>query len=119
MNKTNRQIFLENMGLPSIDPNALEIIKARGIYLYTDNGDVYIDLVSGVSVSNVGHLNPKVVKALKKQAGEYMHLMVYGKYIQSPQVKFAKLLTDNLPDKLNSVFYVNSGSEAIEGALGV
>ncbi len=117
MNKTNRQIFLENMGLPSIDPNALEIIKARGIYLYTDNGDVYIDLVSGVSVSNVGHLNPKVVKALKKQAGEYMHLMVYGKYIQSPQVKFAKLLTDNLPDKLNSVFYVNSGSEAIEGAL--
>jgi len=117
MHLTNREIFFRHLGLPSVDNKALEVVKAKGIYLYTDKNERYIDLVSGVSVSNVGHLHPKVVEAVKNQLVDYMHLMVYGKYIQSPQVRFAKLLTDNLPSALDSVFYVNSGSEAIEGAL--
>ena len=117
MQLTNRQLFLQHLAVPSIDSQALEVVKASGIYLYTDKGEKYIDLVSGVSVSNVGHLHPKVVEAVKEQLENYMHLMVYGKYIQSPQVKLASLMAENLPSKLSSVFFVNSGSEAIEGAL--
>jgi acetylornithine/succinyldiaminopimelate/putrescine aminotransferase len=117
MHLTNRQLFLQHVALPAVDPEPLEVVKANGIYLYTDTGDRYIDLVSGVSVSNVGHLHPKVIKAVKAQLDDYMHLMVYGKYIQSPQVKLAALMAENLPAGLNSVFFVNSGSEAIEGAL--
>ncbi len=117
MQLTNRQLFLQHVALPSIDPEALEVVKAKGIYLYTDTDEKYIDLVSGVSVSNVGHLHPKVVEAVKEQLENYMHLMVYGKYIQSPQVKLAALMAGNLPQSLDSIFFVNSGSEAIEGAL--
>lgn len=117
MQLTNRQLFLQHLALPSVDSEALEVVKAKGIYLYTDTGERYIDLVSGVSVSNVGHLHPKVVDAAKAQLDSYMHLMVYGKYIQSPQVKLAGLMAENLPSNLTSVFLVNSGSEAIEGAL--
>ncbi len=117
MQLTNRQLFLQHMALPSVEPNALEVVKAKGIYLFTDKGEKYIDLVSGVSVSNVGHLHPKVVEAVKAQLDDYMHLMVYGKYIQSPQVKMAGLMAKYLPKTLDSVFFVNSGSEAIEGAL--
>lgn len=114
---TNRQLFLEHVALPSSGEHAIEVVKADGIYLYDDKGNQFIDLVSGVSVSNLGHGHPKVIKAVKNQAETYMHLMVYGKYIQSPQVKLAAKLAINLPDKLDSVFFVNSGSEAIEGAL--
>ncbi len=114
---TQRQVFFQHVGQTSQNPIALEIVKAEGIYMYDTEGKKYIDLVSGVSVNNVGHRHPKVVNAIKKQLDAYMHLMVYGEYIQSPQVKYAKLLTDNLPDKLNSVYFVNSGSEAIEGAM--
>jgi len=117
MQLTNRQLFLQYMALPSVDAHALEVVKAKGIYLYTDQNERYIDLVSGVSVSNVGHLHPEVVAAVKAQLDNYMHLMVYGKYIQSPQVKMAALMANNLPEQLHSVFFVNSGSEAIEGAL--
>jgi len=117
MQLTNRQLFLQHVALPSVDPEALEVVNAKGIYLFTDKGEKYIDLVSGVSVSNVGHLHPKVVKAVKEQVDKYMHLMVYGKYIQSPQVKLAALMAEHLPKQLSSVFFVNSGSEAIEGAL--
>ena len=117
MQLTNRQLFFQHLALPSIDLEALEVVKAKGIYLYTDKGEQYIDLVSGVSVSNVGHLHPKVVEAVNEQLKKYMHLMVYGKYIQSPQVKLAGLMAANLPESLNSIFFVNSGSEAIEGAL--
>ncbi|NPA67949.1 MAG: aspartate aminotransferase family protein [Chlorobi bacterium] len=114
---SQRQLFFRHVGQTSQAPMALEIEKAEGIYLYDVNGKKYIDLVSGVSVSNVGHRHPKVVKAIKEQLDKYMHLMVYGEYIQSPQVKFAKLLTDNLPESLDAVYYVNSGSEAVEGAM--
>ncbi len=117
MQLTNRQLFLQHVALPSVDPEALEVVRAKGIYLYTDTGEKYIDLVSGVSVSNVGHLHPEVVKAVREQLDNYMHLMVYGKYIQSPQVKLAALMAENLPESLSSVYFVNSGSEAIEGAL--
>ncbi len=117
MQLTNRQLFLQHVALPSVDPEALEVVNAKGIYLFTDKGEKYIDLVSGVSVSNVGHLHPKVVEAVKEQSDKYMHLMVYGKYIQSPQVKLAGLMAEHLPEQLSSVFFVNSGSEAIEGAL--
>lgn len=114
---SQRQLFFQHVGQTSKAPLALEIIKAEGIYMYDNKGKKYIDLVSGVSVNNVGHRHPKVVKAIKEQLDKYMHLMVYGEYIQSPQVKYASLLTKQLPDKLNSVYFVNSGSEAIEGAM--
>lgn len=98
-------------------PMDLEIVKARGIYLYDVHDKSYIDFISGISVSNVGHCHPYVVKAIQQQAETYMHLMVYGEYIQAPQIQLAKALTDILPPNLNSVFYTNSGTEATEGAL--
>jgi acetylornithine/succinyldiaminopimelate/putrescine aminotransferase len=114
---TNRQIFQAHLATPSVVHDPIEIVRAKGIYLYDNEGNEYIDLVSGVSVSNVGHLHPRVVEAVKNQLNDYMHLMVYGKFVQSPQVRLAELLTKQLPESLNSVFFVNSGSEAIEGAL--
>jgi acetylornithine/succinyldiaminopimelate/putrescine aminotransferase len=95
----------------------LEIERAEGIYLYDIQGKAYIDLVSGVSVSNVGHCHPIVVEAVKSQAEKYMHLMVYGEFIQQPQVNFAKAIIDLLPESFQSIYFVSSGSEAIEGAL--
>ena len=114
---TQRQLFIECIAQTSEAPLALEIERAEGIYMYDIYGKRYIDLISGVSVSNVGHCHPKVIEAVKQQLDKYMHLMVYGEYIQSPQVKYAQLLTEQLPESLNSVYFVNSGSEAIEGAL--
>ncbi|MFK5856353.1 MAG: aspartate aminotransferase family protein [Bacteroidota bacterium] len=117
MHLTNRQIFQQYLAIPAKVANPLEIVEAKGIYIISDTGKRYIDLVSGVSVSNVGHSNPVVIGAIKNQVDKYMHLMVYGKYIQTPQVSLAQKLVDNLPDKLNSVYFVNSGSEAVEGAI--
>ncbi|MCD4772116.1 MAG: aspartate aminotransferase family protein [Bacteroidales bacterium] len=114
---TQRQLFFQHLALPSAHPLALEIVKAEGIYLFDVNGKKYIDLVSGVSVSNVGHRNPIIIDAIKNQLDKYLHLMVYGKYIQTPQVELATKLSDFLPKNLNSTYFVNSGSEAIEGAL--
>lgn len=114
---TNRQIFFNHLAQTSETPLALEIEKASGLYLYDVSGIKYMDLISGISVSNVGHCHPKVIDAIKGQLDKYMYLMVYGEYIQSPQTQFAKALSDQLPDNLNSVYFVNSGSEAIEGAM--
>ncbi|HWZ21852.1 MAG TPA: aspartate aminotransferase family protein, partial [Cytophagaceae bacterium] len=114
---THRQLFLNSMAQTSDTPLMLEIEKAEGIYLYGKNGKKYIDLISGISVSNIGHRNPKVVEAIKDQLDKYMHLMVYGEYIQSPQVLLAKRLKATLPVRLNNVYFVNSGAEATEGAL--
>jgi len=114
---TDRQLFLQHLGQTSTTPMMLEIVRAEGIYLYGPNGNKYIDLISGVSVSNTGHTHPKVVAAVKNQVDSYMHLMVYGEFIQSPQVKYAKRLAEILPPQLNSCYFVNSGSEAVEGAL--
>ena len=114
---TNRQLFFQHLALPSSSPSGIEIEKAEGIYLYASNGKRYIDLVSGVCVSNLGHRHPAIVNAVKDQLDKYMHLMVYGEYIQSPQVKLAGKLAEVLPKSLNSTYLVNSGSEAIDGAL--
>jgi acetylornithine/succinyldiaminopimelate/putrescine aminotransferase len=95
----------------------IEIERADGIYMYGPSGERYTDLVSGVSVSNTGHSNPRVIKAIKEQTDSYLHLMVYGEMIQTPQVKFASLLAEILPPGLDNVYFVNSGSEAVEGAL--
>lgn len=95
----------------------LEIEKAEGIYFITPSGEKYIDLVSGVSVSNLGHSHPAIVKAVQEQAAHHMHLMVYGEFVQAPQTQYAEWLTKRLPESLDNVYYVNSGSEAIEGAM--
>ena len=95
----------------------LEIERAEGVFMYGPSGEKYLDLISGVSVSNTGHRHPRVVQAVKEQVDAYMHLMVYGEIIQSPQVKYAEYLTRFLPDTLNCIYFVNSGSEAVEGAL--
>jgi len=117
MQLSNRQLYYQNLATPAFVPEAIEVTKAQGIYLIDDQGEKWVDLVSGVSVSNVGHRHPKVVEAIKAQTDQYMHLMVYGEFIQSPQVQLANLLAQNLPSHLDSVFFVNSGSEANEGAL--
>ena len=114
---TDRQLFLNNLAQTSGAPLALEITKAEGVYLFDITGKKYMDLISGISVSNTGHRHPKVVQAIKDQVDNYLHLMVYGEYIQSPQVKLAGALAELLPEKLNNCYFVNSGSEAVEGAL--
>jgi acetylornithine/succinyldiaminopimelate/putrescine aminotransferase len=117
MTISNRQLFLKHLGQTSEEPLQLEIERAEGIYFYTPEGKKYIDLVSGVSVSSLGHSHPDIIEAVKNQVGQHMHLMVYGEFVQSPQVKYAEWLVNNLPDDLDRVYFVNSGSEAIEGAM--
>lgn len=114
-----RSLFYQHCAQTSPTPLELEIIKAEGIYLTDSANKKYMDLISGISVSNVGHCHPKVVEAIKSQAEKYMHLMVYGEYIYSPQVKLAEKLANILPSHLNTTYFVNSGSEAIEGAIKV
>ncbi len=114
---TNRQIFLQHVGQTSPTPLALNIVKAEGSKMWDADGKEYIDLIAGISVCNIGHRHPAVVEAIKKQADEYLHVMVYGELVENPQVAYAKLLTDNLPATLNSVFYTTSGTEATEGAM--
>jgi acetylornithine/succinyldiaminopimelate/putrescine aminotransferase len=114
---TNRQIFLQHVAQTSDFPYLLEISHAEGIFLYDPDGNPYVDLISGVSVSNLGHRHPAVVSAIKEQLDRYMHLMVYGEFVQSPQVRLAALLNEILPTQLDSTYFVNSGSEAVEGAL--
>ena len=114
---TNRQLFLNHMGQTSAAPLCLEIVKAEGSILYDINGKEYIDLIGGISVCNVGHRHPAVIEAIKKQADAYLHIMVYGELVQSPQVQYAKMLVEHLPASLNSVFFTASGSEATEGAM--
>jgi acetylornithine/N-succinyldiaminopimelate aminotransferase len=114
---SNRQFFLQYVAQTSDFPQMLEIERANGIWLYGSDGKRYADLVSGISVSNLGHGHPEIVRAVQEQAGKHMHLMVYGEFIQSPQVQLAKLLAEHLPENLDCTYFVNSGSEAIDGAL--
>ncbi len=113
----NRQIFLQHIGQTSRNPLQLEIVKAKGNKLYGPDGKEYIDLIGGISVCNVGHGNKQVIKAIKAQTENYLHVMVNGELVLSPQTSYAKLLTDHLPATLNSVYYTASGSEATEGAM--
>ena len=112
-----RHSFFQYIGQTSPEPLALEVAASSGIYLYTPEGKRYADLISGIGVSSLGHGNPAVTGAIRDQATRYLHTMVYGEHIQQPQVAYAKLLCENLPEKLNQVFFVNSGSEAVEGAM--
>lgn len=113
----DRTLFYRYVAQTTDSPIGLEVDHAQGIYMYTPEGKRYIDLISGVTVSNVGHCHPHVVEAVSRQAAKYMHLMVYGEYIQSPQVRYAQHLAQLLPDGMDNVYFVNSGSEAVEGAL--
>lgn len=112
-----RQLFLLNTAQTSSSPRLLEIERAEGMYLYDYTGKSYMDLVSGFAVSNTGHRHPKVIQAIKDQADKYLHLTVYGEYIQAPQIKFASKLASILPNTLSSIYFVNSGAEATEGAM--
>lgn len=120
----NRQLFLKNLAQTSNFPLALEFPYAEGCYLYDKNQKPFLDLISGISVSNIGHRHPKVVKAIKDQVDQYLHQMVYGEYLQSPQIQLAKALTDTLAgfktlngELIDNVYFTNSGTEAVEGAL--
>ncbi|MEG1622190.1 MAG: aspartate aminotransferase family protein [Alistipes sp.] len=112
-----RKQFLAHVGQTSPDPLMIEVERAEGSFFYTPTGKRYYDLVAGVSVSNVGHCNPQVVKAVQEQAARYMHVMVYGEMVEKPQVQYAAKITSLLPTSLDSIYFVNSGSEAVEGAL--
>ncbi|MEM0994662.1 MAG: aspartate aminotransferase family protein [Bacteroidota bacterium] len=114
---SKRQLFLQHLAPTSPEPLGLEIVSAEGVYLMDQDGKKYLDLIAGISVSSLGHRHPKVVTAIKKQLDCYLHTMVYGEYVLSPQVQLVELLCQNLPDNLNSVYFVNSGSEATEGAM--
>ena len=112
-----RELFLKHLAQTSPAPLAFEIAKAEGCLLFDKNGKEYIDLIGGISVANIGHRHPKVIEAIKKQLDAYLHVMVYGEFIESPQVQYAKMLTEHLPASLNSVYFTNSGAEAVEGAM--
>lgn len=114
---SHKELFLLNNAQTSTSPNLLEIARAEGLYLYDKNGKSYMDLVSGFAVSNIGHRHPKVIEAIKLQLDKYLHLTVYGEFVQSPMVLFAQKLVSVLPEQLNNVYFVNSGTEATEGAL--
>jgi len=112
-----RELFFTHLGQTSAAPLALEIVRAEGLYLYDITGKRYLDAIGGISVCNTGHRHPDVVQAIRDQAERYLHILVYGELIQSPQVEYAHLLANHLPANLQSVFFTNSGTEATEGAM--
>lgn len=114
---TERQLFQQHLAPTSTEPMALPITRASGAELFDDQGKTYIDLIGGISVCNVGHCHPKVVAAIQHQAAAYLHVMVYGEVVQSPQVQYAALLAKHLPESLDCVYFTNSGAEAVEGAM--
>lgn len=112
-----RKQFLAHVAQTSPSPMLVEVARAEGSFFYTPEGKRYYDLVAGVSVSNVGHANPAVIKAVQEQTARYMHVMVYGEMVEAPQVEYAAKIASLLPGELESVYFVNSGAEAVEGAL--
>lgn len=112
-----RKQFLEHVGQTSPSPMLIEVARAEGSFFYTPEGKRYFDLVAGVSVSNVGHANSEVVRAVQEQAANYMHVMVYGEMVERPQVEYARRIAELLPGDLDCVYFVNSGAEAVEVAL--
>ena len=117
MSEILRKQFLQHVGQTSPAPMMIEVERAEGVFFYTPEGKPYYDLVSGVSVNNVGHSNPAVIEAVQRQVASYMHIMVYGEMVERPQVEFARRLAEALPEPLSSVYFLNSGAEAVEGAL--
>ena len=116
MNK-KRDLFLRHVAQTSPEPLGLEIVSASGCKLFDVNGKEYLDFISGVSVSNLGHNNIEINNAVIEQINKHAHLLVYGEFIQSAQVEYAELLCSVLPKELNNVYFVNSGAEAIDGAM--
>lgn len=116
---SNRQLFLSNTAQTSVSPRLIEIDRAEGVYLYGPNGERYIDLVSGFAVSNIGHRHPQVLEAITAQLDKFLHVTVYGEFIQAPQVTLATQLLDVLPERFNTVYFTNSGTEATEGAMKI
>ncbi|WP_168202491.1 aspartate aminotransferase family protein [Pedobacter sp. KBS0701] len=114
---TQRQLFLQHNAQTSPEPLMLEFVRAKGVYIYDAADKKHLDLIAGIGVSNVGHCHPAVVKAIQDQAETYMHLMVYGEYVQTPQVNFARALAEILPESLSCTYFLNSGTEAVEGAM--
>lgn len=114
---SERQIFLSHIAQTSNNPLLLEIEKASGMWLYGKNGEKWMDIIAGISVSNLGHCHPDIVQAVQKQAETFMHTLVYGELVMSPQVQLAELLTSILPKQLQQVYFTNSGAEAVEGAM--
>ncbi len=114
---STRQLFLQHLAQTSDAPLALEVVRAEGLYLYDAQGQRYLDLISGIAVSNLGHRHPKVMQAIAQQSERYLHTLVYGEFILAPQVQLATLLTELLPPALDSCYFVNSGTEATEGAM--
>lgn len=117
MSEILRKQFLRHVAQTSPGPQLIEVARAEGVFFYTPEGKPYYDLVSGVSVNNVGHGNRAVVEAVQRQTADYMHIMVYGEMVERPQVEFARLLATTLPEPLDTVYFLNSGAEAVEGAL--
>lgn len=114
---TIRQLFLEHVAQTSELPLMLEVERAQGMYIYDKQGKAYLDMNSGISVSSLGHCHPSVVQAVQKQVSNHMHTMVYGEHIQQPQIAYAKRLTTQLPAHLSKVYYVMTGTEAVEVAM--
>ena len=124
---THRQLFFQHVAQTSESPLALEIDRAEGVFIFgptlgrtdgpTHPGKRYMDLISGIGVSNVGHRHPKVLEAIQNQLDKYLHLMVYGEYVQTPQTQLAQALASTLPTGLDNVYFTNSGTEAVEGAM--
>lgn len=114
---TDRQLFLQHIAQTSDFPLGLEIERAEGVFIFGRDGKAYMDLISGIGVSNVGHRHPHVLEAIQNQLDKYLHLMVYGEYVQTPQTQLAHALTQTLPDTLDTVYFTNSGTEAVEGAM--
>jgi acetylornithine/succinyldiaminopimelate/putrescine aminotransferase len=113
----NRQFFLQHLAQTSPKPIGLEVERASGVYIYDTDGKSYVDMIAGFSVCNIGHSHPKVIAAIEQQIKQYMHVIVYGEFIQSPQVQYAKALLSLLPENLQSIYFTNSGTEAAEGAM--
>jgi acetylornithine/succinyldiaminopimelate/putrescine aminotransferase len=114
---TQRQLFLNHVAQTSDAPLLLEVARAEGIYLYDEQDQPYLDLIAGIGVSNLGHNHPAIVNAIQEQAGKYLHTLVYGEFVLSPQVQLANLLQTHLPDPLDCTYFVSSGTEATEGAM--
>ena len=116
-NLSDKEVFYQHQAQTSPYPLGIEIERAEGVYMYSSDGKRYMDLISAISVNNVGHRHPNVVKAIKEQVDKYLFVMVYGEFIQKPQTDLTRLLVSVLPDNLNSTYFVNSGTEANEAAI--
>ena len=113
----NRQLFLQHLAQTSDKPIGIEVATAKGVHIYDTNGKAFVDMIAGFSVCNIGHSHPAVINAIQEQTEKYMHVIVYGEFVQAPQVAYAKKLTSLLPENLDAVYFTNSGAEAAEGAM--